>query len=273
MNDSVKSAERALDILELMALHAESLTLSETCRHLSLPKSSALMLLRTLEARGYLGREAGGGYCLNPVFRESRIGWIGGTVSLLSRISRPVMVDLRDALRETTVLGVLDAEYQTRILLHLVSPQAVRYDLGDTTMLPTYCSALGQAMMAYSPSEIVDDYLSRTRMTVLTEHTLATRKAFRKRLGEIRRQGYSVNLEERVPGASGAAVPIFGPAGQVVAALNIATVTFRFLQSREVIIATLRTSAARITERLGGTPMAGPPSTGALVNKTAERVR
>ena len=268
MNNSVKSAERVLDILELMALNDESLTLSETSRHLGLPKSSALMLLRTLEARGYLGREAGGGYRLNPVFHESRIGWIGGTVSLLSRISRPVMADLRDRLRETTVLGVPDADHETRILLHLASPQAVRYDLGETTTLPTYCSALGQAMLAHSPGEIVDDYLSRTRLTAHTEATLTSRKAFRRRLGEIRRQGYSVNLDERVSGASGAAVPTFCPGGQVVAALNISTVTFRFLQSRETIIAALRTSAARITGLLGGTPAAGTP-----LERKLERVR
>ncbi|MDP6709365.1 MAG: IclR family transcriptional regulator [Alphaproteobacteria bacterium] len=268
----MKSAERALDILELMALRDESLTLSEISRYLELPKSSASMLLRTLEARGYLGREPGAGYRLNPVFRESRIGWIGGAVALLTRISRPVMLDLRDELGETTVLGVLDAEHETRILRHFVSPQAVRYDLGDTTVLPTYCSALGQAMMAYSPVEIVDDYLSRTRMTALTEHTLRTRKAFRKRLVEIRRQGYSVNLDERVPGASGAAVAIFGPGEQVVAALNVSTVTFRFLQSRETIIAALRQSAGRITELLGGTPLALPPSEVVQMKKTVGRV-
>jgi len=254
MNTSVKSAERVLDILELLALHEDALTLSELSRHLALPKSSALMLLRTLESRGYLRRENGGGYLLNPFFREIGMGWIGGTASMLTRISRPVMLDLRDALGETTVLGVLNADYDTRIIANYVSLQAVRYDLGDTTILPSYCSALGQAMMAYAPSEAVDSYLSQVKMTSHTENTLTSRKAFRKRMNEIRRHGHSINLEERVPGASGAAVPIFGPGGRVVAALNVSTVTFRFLKSQETIIAALRSSAARISELLGGAP-------------------
>ena len=68
-----------------------------------------------------------------------------------------------------------------------------------------------------------------------------------------------MNLDERVPGASGAAVPIFGPGGRGGGGAQHIHRHLRFLQSRETIVAALRTSAARITGLLGGTPAAGAP--------------
>src|SRR3981081_4707447 len=50
--------ERALNILEAAAQRREGLTNAEISRKLAIPKSSASYILRTLEKRSYLRREA-----------------------------------------------------------------------------------------------------------------------------------------------------------------------------------------------------------------------
>ena len=57
LNNSVRSAARALDLLEHLAQREAGTSLSETAAALSLPKSSTLMLLRTLTSRGYVTRD------------------------------------------------------------------------------------------------------------------------------------------------------------------------------------------------------------------------
>src|ERR1700693_2436263 len=52
------SVERALNILEAAANRREGLTNSEISHKLGIPKSSASYILRTLERRGYLRRDA-----------------------------------------------------------------------------------------------------------------------------------------------------------------------------------------------------------------------
>src|SRR5712692_5527683 len=52
------AVERALNILEAAAQRRDGLTNSEISRKLGIPKSSASYILRTLERRGYLRREA-----------------------------------------------------------------------------------------------------------------------------------------------------------------------------------------------------------------------
>ena len=67
MNDNVKSAARVLDILELLFRSEEPMALRDLVSILALPKSSAHALLRTLQSRGYVERDAADRYALNRV--------------------------------------------------------------------------------------------------------------------------------------------------------------------------------------------------------------
>ena len=61
MADQVKSAARVLDLLEYFGSVREPKLLKDIVLALGFPKSSTLMLLRTLEIRGYVerGRDVG----------------------------------------------------------------------------------------------------------------------------------------------------------------------------------------------------------------------
>lgn len=252
MNSSVKSAERTLDILELFALHQEPLRLREVAAELDIPKSSALMLLRTLERRGYLHREDER-YRLDPVWQGDGIGpggWAGGLTMRLIRVAEPVMQDLVARLEETAVLGVPTSDNDVRVVANLMSPLAVRYDRSRKTVIPAYCTALGQAMLAFQPEEEIERYIVGCRFEPMTDRTISDPEQFRERLAQIRQRGWAVNLEERFIGAVGIAVPILA-AGSVIGALNVGTVTARFRRRQREIIAALQDGVAGISEHIG----------------------
>ncbi|MCR9073207.1 MAG: IclR family transcriptional regulator [Alphaproteobacteria bacterium] len=252
MNSSVKSASRILDILELFALGREPMRLSDISDQLGIPKSSSLMLLRTLEARGYLVRE-GERYRLEPSFDDDRREgfWIGGRLAQLVRIAEPVMADMVETLQETAVLGIPTPEHNVRVVANRLSPLAIRYDLTRMTVIPAYCTALGQAMLAFQPEEAVASYIRQCSFEALTEKTITDPEQLRQRLALIRRHGWAVNYEERFIGAAGTASPIFDATGRVVAALNVATVTVRFRRNKKLIVETVQREAARLSEALG----------------------
>ena len=108
-----------------------------------------------------------------------------------------------------------------------MSPLAVRYDRSRMTVIPSYCTALGQAMLAFQPDDAVERYIERCPFTPLTDRTITEPAALRERLLQVRQRGWAINLEERFIGAVGIAVPILA-AGVVVGALNIGTVTARY---------------------------------------------
>lgn len=251
MNDTVKSAERTLDILELFAVRQEPLRLREIAGALDIPKSSALMLLRTLERRGYLEREDER-YQLDPIWQGGGLGsgWVGGRTMRLIRLAEPIMRDLVERLQETAVLGVPTPENDVRVVANILSPLAVRYDQSRKTVIPAYCTALGQAMLAFQPEAEVERYIECCPFEPLTDRTITEPAALRERLAQIRARGWAVNLEERFIGAVGIAVPVLG-AGAVIGALNIGTVTARFRRRQRDIVAALQDGVAGIAEQIG----------------------
>lgn len=262
VNTPVKSAERILDILELFACRAEALALRDVAAALALPKSSALMLLRTLEARSYIERGEDDRYRLNPVFRESGVGgvgWVGGNTMRLVRAAMPVMRSLVDGVEETAVLAVLTPELDVRVVANIPSPLAIRYDMSRLAVIPSYCTALGHTMLAFSPAEEVERYIARCSFEPLTDKTITDAAALRERLAEIRRRGWALNMEERFVGAVGCAAPILGPRGEVAGAVNIGTVTVRFRRNRRHIVAAVQAAAAEISRELGGGEAAQRP--------------
>lgn len=251
MNTSVKSARRVLEILELFAATDRSLALRDVAGLLGLPKSSAHMLLATLEQRGYLVREAGDRFMLLPGLREAG-GWVGGMTGLVFRAAHPVMDALLERFDETVVLGAPTPGLDVRIVSHRPSRQAIRYDVSRDPILPGYCTAMGHAVLCHLPEEEVRGYLARTEMHAMTPATLTDPEAILARLSQCRAQGYATNIDERFEGAAGVAVAVRGPHGRPHAALNIVTVTPRFHRRRDEIVPALIDAARGLEETAFG---------------------
>lgn len=250
----VKSAERVLSILELLGVSDKPLRLHEIADELAIPKSSALMLLRTLVARSYASQDATGGYALEASFRQGGFAAVNSLVPQILRLAAPVMQHLLEQFLETIVLGVLAPTHDVRVIGHRISPQAIRYDMTQLTVIPSYCTALGQAMLAFSSEEVVEQYIAQADFIPLTDKTITSAQQFRRHLRKVRRQGFAENLDERFVGASSTAVPVFDNRNAVVAALNIGTVTVRYHKLRPHIIPALKEAAYQLTAQLGGTP-------------------
>ncbi len=111
MNESdgagVKSAERALTILELFSRPGRALTFTQVAELLGYPRSSLHGLLRTLTDRGWLR--------LDPASRRFTLGlraWQAGVAYRpaveLERTARPVVDQLHSTLEGVVHVSVLD---------------------------------------------------------------------------------------------------------------------------------------------------------------------
>ena len=94
---------------------------------LALPKSSAHALLRTLQSRGYVERDAADRYALNESLRQSS-GLDRRPQAHLAALACSVMEQLRDELDESVFLGVREARGDVKVIAKAVSRAAIRYD-------------------------------------------------------------------------------------------------------------------------------------------------
>jgi DNA-binding IclR family transcriptional regulator len=250
MNSAVKSAARVLDILELLSRAEEPMALKDLVSVLALPKSSAHALMQTLQARGYVERDAADRYVLNESLRRSS-SWIGGPEAHLAAVARPVMERLRDDLEESVFLGVRAGRGDVKVIAKSVSRAQIRYDSVDPGLRPAYCTAMGRILLVYWDKKSADAYLARTRLRAFTPRTVTDAGKLRTILARVAVDGHAIVEEEYVLGGSATAAPVFGGDGTVVAALNVGTVSARYPAAKSRIITGVVRAAATISQRLG----------------------
>lgn len=250
-NDSeVKSAVRVLELLELLARAHKPLTLKMIVSELGYPKSSTFNLLATLVSRAYVTRDESEAYRIHEAFRNGP-GWASGSDAQLIATAQPIMDALRDAEGETVFLGARRRDGRVRLLAKSVSHQAVRFDSDLTGSDAAFCTAMGRVLLGSWKPEKTAAYLARERIVALTDHTVIDRVQIRKIIETARENGYAISDQEAVAGGSGVAAPVRDATGEVIAALNIATVTARFDASRDRMIAAVIRNADELSARLG----------------------
>ena len=243
-------------MLEFLASADRGVSLTDTASSLRLPKSSALMLLRTLVGRGYVKRNDEDLYVLNATFRRHGFGWGGSRLARLVAAARPVMKTLCEKTGETVILGALDDEGRVRLLAKHVAGQSIRYDVDLTARLPAYCTAIGRVLLGSVAPERRDAILKGTERTKRTPVTVTDLDRLHRIVADAVTAGYTVLEEEFALGGTGVAAPIVDRDGRAVAALDVACVTPRFPAKRKVIVSALLQQTAALSRTVLQVPEA-----------------
>lgn len=241
-NGQVKSAARALDLLDDIAAHGPGTQLQLSTR-LGIPKSSLHALLRTMTARGWLETDQTGSvYRLGIHSLMVSSAFLDGD-PVLSRASS-VMDEVATATGETVHLGRLagaDVIYTAK--RESVHPLRMHSAVGRR--LPAYSTSLGRAMLAEQPVDVRDKLIPAT-IQPLTTQTTTDRAALLEIIEQAERVGYAVESEESCLGVRcfGVALPFSRTS---VDALSVAVPISRLDQAREdFIIETLLSVKARL---------------------------
>jgi DNA-binding IclR family transcriptional regulator len=252
MNHEVKSAARVLELLEFLAGCSEPVSLKTITTELGYPKSSAHALAQTLVSRGYAIQDSTERYLLVHGNRHGSSA--RAREARLLSAAHPVMESLRDRSGETVLLSVRTLRGEIKRLAKCVSRQAVRYDTDLDSPAASYCTATGRVLLAYWEPAAVEAYLARTRLVAYTPFTITDPVRLRELLMQVRTEGVAVNDQEYIAGSSGIAAPVRDREGAVVAALNLGTLTVRFHERREEIVAAVKDAAAQVSRRFGYCP-------------------
>lgn len=248
---SVQSVDRALHLLEALALRDEGARLSELAREVGLAPSTAHRLLTTLEQRGFaqfdqnqsqwhVGRRA---FIVGMAFSQ----WQNMVAA-----SMPYLRSLRDATRETTNLGVLEdgevitmAQVESRQIIRAIAPPGGR--------APVMNSGMGKAIVATWPDEEIEALVTRYGLRPMTRHSLGSMAEVRREIAQIRQQGYALDDEEFTSGMRCLAAVIWSATGEAIGAISVSALASR-LPAGSVAETGRQVShfAAQLTLALGG---------------------
>lgn len=252
MTENVLSAARVLDLVELIAGSEDGVLLREATARLNAPKSSTLMLLRTLVNRGYAYRDSvSERYRLSDEYRAGSFGWTPDPHTRLIAVARPVMEEVSAELGESVTLGAYDKQGTAQLLSQVEADVEVRYTAALGRPIPLFCTAIGRVLLSREGEDARATLLGGGPFSALTRHTVTDREEILRIVAQARADGYAIVMEEFALGGTGVAAPILCASGRALGALNIGCVTSRFDDKRERVVAVVKAGAATIAARMG----------------------
>ncbi|MEN3383391.1 MAG: hypothetical protein V7608_3435 [Hyphomicrobiales bacterium] len=203
----VKSAARAIEILEYFKKVREPRAMSEIGLALGYPQSSTTVLLKTLIALGYLNFDRRARVYF-PTPKVTSLGdWIPRALFGTSRVLE-AMHDVHAATGETVSIGTKNDVYLQYVQI-IQSVHALRFHVDEGTLRPLTQSALGWLLMSTMPDEQVDNIIRRANIATPSAADRVKLPEMMKRIHQIRGKGYC--SAENVPFLGGATICVLLP--------------------------------------------------------------
>jgi DNA-binding IclR family transcriptional regulator len=246
--ESVKSAERALRIIELLT-EAGGLDFPALCMQLSLPKSSAHSLLATMRDMGFIHLdEQSRQYSLGPRLWEAGQAYIEKLD--IAQLAGPFMRRVHDRVGETVQLAILDG-IENVYVGKLDSDHALQLVSRLGSRLPAYTTGLGKTLLAGLADAEVQRRLENVEMQQFTARTITDAGRLITELAKVRRRGYATDVGEYTEGVYCVAAPITAPTG-TVAAMSVSIPDVRATAAvRRQAVAVVTAETTALSRQLG----------------------
>src|SRR6202047_1264854 len=185
------AVERALNILEAAAERREGLTNSEISHKLAIPKGSASYILRPLERRGYLRREAESGrYRLGL-----KILSLGGDARAnldLAEVALPFMQALQERIHLTIHLAVLD-QGEAVYIEKVEAPGFFKVNTWVGRRMFLHSTSVGKCLLAWLPKHEVETIAKQQGLKKRTPETITSMPKLLADLEHVKQSGYAVD--------------------------------------------------------------------------------
>ena len=208
--------DRAAAILGAFDAAHRELTLAALVARCGLPRSTTHRTAGALIRLGWLEKPGDRYRIGNRLFEIASLAPI--RLELREAVL-PFLQDLHQATRITVQLGVLDGN-QVLVVDKITGHRAMPMLSQTVGMIPAHCSALGRAILAYSEPSVIDAVLAGP-LAARTPRTLTSPIAIMRELTAVPERGWAYDREEGNIGVSCVAAPIFGPLGDIAAAVSV----------------------------------------------------
>lgn len=202
-NYTIKSIQRALDIMNYVANEKPVTNTSDIIRKLNITPSSAKKLLRTLERYDYLE--------YSPYSDQYRLGV--KTFQISTAYSNKLDVNkttaneiraLRDKINESIFVSIL-RKGSVVYINYAETTRAVRVAPVLANLRPAYATSCGKAQLAHRNPNYSNSYYPETFQR-LTDNTIAGISQLHEELEKVKEIGYAVDNEEYHAGVRGVGI-------------------------------------------------------------------
>jgi IclR family pca regulon transcriptional regulator len=211
------SLARGLAVVRAFSDSRKPQTIAQISQKTGIPRAAVRRCLHTLRMLGYVDAELNN-FSLRPKVLTLGYSYLSSTPLTVS--AQPYLNSISRELNESSSMAVLD-EGEILYVARSATARVMSVALNTGSRLPAYCTSMGRVLLAHLPPDQLEQYLERTKLRPMTEHTVTSAKRLREILADVRQAGYAVNDEELELGLRSIAVPVRGASGTVLAGLNV----------------------------------------------------
>jgi IclR family acetate operon transcriptional repressor len=216
---NVRSVERAVSILTTLADQARPLGVAEIAGFVNLHPATVHRLLTTMVRLGWVDHPDASRYRLG--LRMLGVAALGVAQSPLLSSSRDILRQLAEASGWSAYLSVLVGRRVVDLARSpgRLSQAAPTFEFDPGRSHPAYANAAGKLLLAYLPVAERLQLLGSEPLRGFTPQTITDFDSLEDEFEAIRSQAFATDRGEQWDFIKGTAVPVFGPDGDVVAAL------------------------------------------------------
>ncbi|PKM84667.1 MAG: IclR family transcriptional regulator [Firmicutes bacterium HGW-Firmicutes-11] len=249
-SNRVKSIEKAMNIIEVLDNESE-LSLGEISERLAMDKGTVHRLVATLKYCGYVDQNLETKKYSNSL----KLFEMGNRVvekKGLRKVAEPFIKEAAALAGETINLGV---QHEGNIIYidKIETSETIKVGLNIGRRIPSYCTGLGKAILAFLSPERREELLSGVEFYPYTPHTVRDRESLERQLAMIREQGYCIDDQEYVDGLICIAAPVFDHNNDPIAAVSVSIPKYRYdaIGKKIDYISIAKNAAGKISGELG----------------------
>ena len=217
---SVQSIDRAFDIIELLSVESNGLTMTEIGHRLNLHKSTVHRLLSSMRERGYIEKSlVTGKYRMGLGFVELASLYLNNLE--LKTEAQPYLHRLTKLTGQTSFLAIRDGREAVYIDKVETFDSLRRYKIIGRRR-PLHATGLGKALLSGLRDKEIEQLYKEPPMEKITHNTLLTCEELLKEVQMVREKGWSFDDEENEVGTRCVGAPIYDYRDRVIAALSLA---------------------------------------------------
>lgn len=227
---TVPAIDRTVRLLEILSLSPQGRSLAQLAEELRVPKSTLFRILHTLQEHAVVVED-----------RERKLFSLGmkllewGHAALsridLKTIAHPHLQRLAHETRESFYLAILDQD-DVIIIDHVDTPEVWKMVTRLGHRSPIHCTATGLVLAAGLDDGEMDGIIQRKGLRKFTDSTITSVARFKRRLAQIRKDGFSIVDGEYKADLCAIAVPIYDHNDSVVASLMTAIPSERYKKDK-----------------------------------------
>lgn len=246
---TVRSVERAADLLEVLMSAENPVSLAELSQTVNLHPSTAHRLLATLDKRNFVYQDPSTKLYSPGVKLMYPVPGLRQYYVLVNLVT-PILRDIAQASGEGTSLAILSGNHGM-VVAKAASDRSVDVSLRNGVLVPLHCTAVGKVILAHLSPQNVRRIFQAEGLPPSTPNTIVDPELMQTELEAIRSQGYALDNEEWETGIRCVAVPVFSAGGEIFGAVSVSGPAGRMTtKTVERIVEVIQVNAQKLTNKL-----------------------